>query len=303
MISRRLFLGSFATGFLGLTSYASAIEPLYRLVVTRYDLRLPGWPKGAKPLTAALVADIHAVDPWMTVPRIEEIVATTNALGADIILLLGDYMASVKIKNRVLMPAEWAPTLAKLKAPLGVHAILGNHDYWWKGGPEPVREGLEAAGIPVYMNAARKIARDGHDFWLTGTTSALSSPLYGHYPMGKGIHYGQDDLKATLAAVTDDAPILHMAHEPEMIRHIPSRVALTLSGHNHGGQIALPFIGRPVVWMKNDPSARYMYGRYDVDGRPLLVSGGLGCSMLPIRFGVPPEIVLAQIGPSDGQTA
>ncbi|MDR3372298.1 MAG: metallophosphoesterase [Ancalomicrobiaceae bacterium] len=294
MISRRLFLGTFATGFLGLTSYASAIEPLYRLVVKRYDMALPGWPTGAKPLTAALVADIHAVDPWMTLPRIEEIVATTNALRPDIILLLGDYMASVRIKNRSLMPAEWAPVLGKLKAPLGVHAILGNHDYWWNGGPEPVRHGLEAVGIPVYMNEGRKIAADGHDFWLTGTTSVLSSPLY-DFPFGPGIHSGQDDLKAALAAVTDDAPILHMAHEPEMIRHMPERVALTLSGHNHGGQISLPWLGAPALWRGHDESARYVYGTYTEAGRHLLVSGGLGCSMLPIRFGVPPEIVLVQI--------
>jgi predicted MPP superfamily phosphohydrolase len=302
MISRRLFLGTFGTGLLGLTSYASAIEPLYRLNVTRYDFALPGWPKGAKPLKAALVADIHAVDPWMTLPRIEEIVATTNALGADIILLLGDYMASIKLKNRSLLPKEWAPVLAKLKAPLGVHAILGNHDYWWKGGPEPVRQGLESVGIPVYMNDGRKIAQDGHDFWLTGTTSVLSSPLY-DFPLGHGIHQGQDDLNKALATVTDDAPILHMAHEPEMIEHMPERVALTVSGHNHGGQIALPFFGRPVVWTRDDPSARYMYGRFCEAGRNLLVSGGLGCSMLPIRFGVPPEVVLVHIRSAEAGSA
>ena len=293
MYSRRTFLGTFAAGFFGLGAYAFGFEPLYRLSVTRYDLKLPRWPAGARPLKIAAVADIHAIDPWMNLGRIEEIVAATNAEAPDLIVLLGDFIGTSRLRRRIIEPAEFAPVLAGLKAPLGTRAILGNHDYWWRGGAEPVQRALEAVGIPVFVNQAEKIARDGHEFWLSGTTSTLTGPTYS-MPRGPGIFGGRDNLKATLAQITDDAPIIHLAHEPDMFPHVPDRVALTLSGHTHGGQVAIPFVGRPIV-----PSIygqRYAYGHIVENQRHLVVSGGLGCSKLPLRFGVPPEIVVMTIG-------
>lgn len=106
---------------------------------------------------------------------------------------------------------------------------------------------------------------------------------------------GLDDLDGTLMQVTDEAPVILMAHEPDVFPKVPSRVALTLSGHTHGGQIR--FLGRsPVV-----PSRygnRYAYGHVVEDGRNLIISGGLGCSIAPVRFGVPPEIVVVDLGSS-----
>ena len=102
-----------------------------------------------------------------------------------------------------------------------------------------------------------------------------------------------DDLAKTLAKITDDAPVLLMAHEPDIFPEVPDRISLTLSGHTHGGQFRM-FGYSPVV-----PSRyknRYAYGHIIEDGRHLLVSGGLGCSIAPVRFGVPPEIVLLELG-------
>ncbi len=131
MFSRRHFLKFMGgLGALGVSTTAYGFtEPVVRLGVTRYDLTPPRWPAGFQ-LKIAAIADLHACDPWMSIDRIHSIVDRTNALGADIIVLLGDYVAGHRHVTRLIPAGEWAPVLAGLKAPLGVHAILGNHDWW-----------------------------------------------------------------------------------------------------------------------------------------------------------------------------
>lgn len=292
MITRRRFLKSFGAGgagFFGLGGYAFAIEPQYRLAVTRHVLRPSTWPAEAKPLTAALIADLHASDPWMNTARIEEIVAATDAIGADVVLMLGDYMSAIPWQRRVPTPREWAAPFARLSAPLGVHAILGNHDYWWTGGPRPVIAALREIGVNVLLNDAVRIDRDGHRFWLAGTESAMARRI------GHGRFEGRDDLPGTLARVEDDLPVVLMAHEPMQFARVPARVAATFSGHTHGGQVALPLVGAPVAAIH--PELRWIRGPYVVDGRHLVVSAGLGCTFLPVRFLVPPEITVVRIEP------
>jgi hypothetical protein len=182
-----------------------------------------------------------------------------------------------------------------LRAPLGVHAILGNHD-WWDDktaqrdgeGPTVARRALEAAGIPVYENDARRLTKDGHPFWLAGLGDQLAYvPARRFRPVRR---IGVDDLAATLRKVTDDAPVILLAHEPDVAVRVPARVALQLSGHTHGGQVRL------LGWSPVSPSGpKLVYGhiRMNCD---LVISGGLGCSIMPFRIGVPPEIVLVTLG-------
>jgi uncharacterized protein len=265
--------------------------------VTRYNVSPPQWPSDFQ-LKIAAVADIHACDPWMSLDHIEAIVERTNALGADIIVLLGDYVAGHRHVTRFIPASEWAPVLSGLKAPLGVHAILGNHD-WWDDktvqhngrGVTAARRGLEAAGIPVYENDARRLIKDGRPFWLAGLGDQLAySPMRRFRPMRR---VGVDDLGATLAKVTDDAPLILMAHEPDVAWRVPARVALQLSGHTHGGQVRL------FGWSPVAPSGQKLaYGHIRVNC-DVIVSGGLGCSMMPFRLGVPPEIVLVTLGGSE----
>jgi predicted MPP superfamily phosphohydrolase len=189
--------------------------------------------------------------------------------------------------------------LGRLKAPLGVHAVLGNHDWWddrtvqreGRGVPECRRE-LEAAGIPVYENDAVRLTKSGRPFWLAGLGDQLAYMPARRFR--KLTRFGVDDLASTLAKVTDNAPVVLMAHEPDVALRVPSRVALQLSGHTHGGQVRLPFIGRPMI-----PSAygeRFAYGHIVEGGRNLVVSAGLGMTGLPVRFGVPPEIAIITLG-------
>ena len=298
MFTRRRFLKMMGgVGALGVstTAYGFGIEP-ERLRVTRYDLTPPQWPSDLK-LKIAVIADLHACDPWMSLERIHGIVERTNSLNADIIVMLGDYVAGHRKVTRFIPASEWAPVLAGLKAPLGVHAVLGNHD-WWEDktvqregqGPTIAARALEAAGIPVYENDAVRLAKDGRPFWLAGLGDQLA-----YFPARRFrnvARIGIDDLTATLAKVTDDAPVILLAHEPDVALRVPSRVALQLSGHTHGGQIRL--LGwSPAVPPKHGVRLAYGHLRLKCD---VVVSGGLGCSIMPFRVGVPPEIVLVTLG-------
>lgn len=299
MISRRHFLrlaaGLSAFGA-STVAYGFGIEPIHRLRVTHYDLAPPQWPKDL-PLKIAALADLHACDPWMSLDRIAEIVERTNALGADMVVLLGDYVAGTRYVSNYIPASDWAPALGKLKAPLGVHAILGNHD-WWEDktvqregqGHTAARRALEAAGIPVYDNDAVRLVKDGRPFWLAGLGDQLAYLPALRLRELKRI--GVDDLGATLAKVTDDAPLIMLAHEPDVAMRMPERVALQLSGHTHGGQVRL-FGWSPVVPSRYGSKFAYGHSRTNCD---VVVSGGLGCSIMPFRLGVPPEIVLVTLG-------
>jgi len=299
MISRRHFLRFIAgVGALGASTatYGFGIEPVLRLRVARYNITPPQWPAGFQ-LKIAAIADLHACDPWMSLNHIQAIVERANALGADIIVMLGDYVAGHRHVTRTIPAGEWAPVLADLKAPLGVHAILGNHD-WWDDktvqrdgqGPTITRQALEAAGIPVYENDVVRLTKAGRPFWVAGLGDQLAYlPARRFRPVRR---IGVDDLTATLAKVTDDAPVILLAHEPDVAMRVPSRVALQLSGHTHGGQVRL-FGWSPVVPSRYGNRLAYGHTRTNCD---VVISGGLGCSIMPFRLGVPPEIVLVTVG-------
>jgi predicted MPP superfamily phosphohydrolase len=299
MLSRRHFV-QLSTGFAAFgfstASYGVGVEPLLRLRVVNYQVRPQRWPAGLT-LRIAAIADLHACDPWMSLAHIEAIVARTNALQPDIIVMLGDYVAGHRHLTGRIEASEWAPVLAGLKAPLGVHAVLGNHDYWddrkvqrdGRGSPA-ARRALEAVGIPVYENDAVRLSKDGRPFWLAGLGDQLA-----YWPMRRFRtmpRIGVDDLTATLAKVTDDAPVILLAHEPDVAVRVPSRVALQLSGHTHGGQVRL-FGWSPIVPSRYGNRLAYGHARTACD---VIVSGGLGCSIMPVRIGVPPEIVQVTVG-------
>jgi predicted MPP superfamily phosphohydrolase len=229
----------------------------------------------------------------MSLARYALVVELANSLAGDLILFLGDYAAGHRFVAQKIPAAESAKISARARAPLGRFAIMGNHDWWddltaQKQGHGPIigQMALEDAGIPVIENKVVRLAKDGLPFWLTGTASIVA------IKKGRGRFESRAELDATLAQVTDTAPIIHLAHEPDLFTKIPDRVSLTLSGHMHGGQVRL------FGWSPITPSAygnRFAYGHIVEEGRHLIVSGGLGCSIIPVRFGVPPEITVVDL--------
>ena len=294
--NRRQFLTGLGLAGGGLVAatgaYGFGIEPLHRLVVTRYAPALPRWNPDLS-LRIAVLADFHVCEPFMPLDRVAEIVAATNALEPDLVLMLGDYPAAGRIAWRKVALTDFARVVSDLRAPLGVHAILGNHDWWDDhaaqvnlGGIPEARRVLEARGIPVMQNDALRLVKDGRPFWIAGLGD--QQPF-----LALGDRRGLDDLPGTLARITDDAPAILMVHEPDIFPEVPDRIALTLAGHTHGGQIRL-FGHSPVIARMQGHA--YAYGHIVEGGRHLIVSGGFGVSRVPIRIGVPPEIVLLELG-------
>jgi len=259
----------------GLSVWGVAIEP-NRLVVRDVDLPLPTWPASHPPLKVALLADLHAGAPFMTAQKFAEIAALTNAAEPDLILLLGDYVSHGVLGHFSVEPEAWAPPLGQLSAPLGVFAVLGNHDWWFDGAR--VRAVLERSGVTVLDNEMLALDHRGGVVLLAGIGDLWE---------------GNPDIPGTLSSVGDAEPILVMTHNPDLIRQMPSRVALTVAGHTHGGQVNLPLVGRLVV--PSDYGQRYAYGHVDEAGRNLFVTAGIGTSILPVRFNQPPEIVILTV--------
>jgi predicted MPP superfamily phosphohydrolase len=266
------------------TGYAAGIEPL-SLRVTRYGLNPPSWPAGRR-LSLTVIADLHAGGPNMGLERVRQVVDLANAQNSDLMVLLGDFVATHRFVTEVVPNAAWSAELARLRAPLGVYTILGNHD-WWHGLPG-VRGALAAAGIPVLENDAVKLGRAGEKFWLAGIGDQLA------YPLGRGRFRGVDDLPGTLARLTDDDPAILLVHEPDIFPHVPDRFALTLAGHTHGGQVRVPFLWP--YWVPSRYGTRFAYGHVVERDRHMIVSGGLGTSSVPMRLGVPPEVLRIDLG-------
>lgn len=251
------------------------------------------WPEGLR-LRIVMLADLHACRPWMPEARVAEIVDQAQALGGDIIALLGDYPAHIPLTPD-LPPAQVAAQLARLTAPHGVWSVFGNHD--WGDDPEVHQNGyahthwhraFEAAGITCLENRHTRITVSGMDVALAGLASQRAFHRHRALPFD-----GVDDIEAAFAGLPPEVPTILLAHEPDIFAELAHPADLTLSGHTHGGQIRL--FGRPWV-VPSRYGTRYAYGHYVEENRHLVVSGGLGCSSLPIRWRMPPEITVVEVG-------
>lgn len=266
-----------------------AIAPQYQIRTCTYALKIPGLFAGMR---IVALSDFHIGRPWMGEHRLARIVDMANALSPDLCVLSGDFERAHKFNTGAVSPTAMAQIFAGLHAPLGCFAVTGNHD-WWEDkeaqargrGPLRVETALENAGIPVLENRAVRL---DNNVWLAGIGSQQALKR----PNGRqGVH----DVQAALADVPKGEPVILLAHEPEIFPSLPDHVALTISGHTHAGQIRL-FNRAPVLPKGSD--RRFVHGCYELDGKQLVVSAGLGCSGLPLRLGVVPEITVIDLQPS-----
>ncbi|MET0371004.1 MAG: metallophosphoesterase [Sphingobium sp.] len=264
----------------GLGLRAFIVEP-EGLIVRRVEVVSQLW-SGA-PLRVGVITDVHGGGPHMSVGRLERIVDEMNGERPDIVLLLGDFAAGHDPapdrsagENAAVMAT--LPPLGKLRAPLGVWSVLGNHDWWYDGAA--VEAGLQAQGITVLENARARIERPGGAFWLAGLAdyeSTRAKPSYGE----------------ALADLVDDDPVVVMSHWPDVFATAPDRVTITFAGHTHCGQVNLPFFGR--LLHASPGSEKWPCGLYTSGERRLYVSGGVGVSIMPVRFNQPPEIAIVTL--------
>lgn len=242
MLTRRTLLKAFAGGVATLFALVAYpfMEVMARPRLTQYAVTPRRWTPGLK-LRVVVLADIHACEPWMSLDRIGSICSAANALNGDVILLLGDYVSGMNLLTEHIPPADWSQSLSVLKAPLGVHAVLGNHDHYedlfLQRNPfteNVAAAALRAVGISTYINEAVRLEKDGQSFWLAGLGDQMAPRP------GKDLKQmrmrGIDDLPGTLAQIDDGSPVLLMAHEPDIFPQVSERVSLTLSGHTQIGR-------------------------------------------------------------------
>lgn len=256
--------------------------------VRLHRVACPRWPGPA--LRIAVLADPHVCRPWVTPERISDTVAQTQALGADLIVLAGDFLPDRKMPCRHLTADAIVPLFAGLSAPLGVWSIMGNHDYAdcpralaSDGADSSVAAALAAAGLPLLRNGAVALEHGGCGFWLVGLDSQRGR--------GRG-RPGYEDPERAFADVPAGAPAILLAHEPDYFARGDDRALLQISGHTHGGQGVI--LGRRPM----TPSAygdRYAIGHIAELDRHLVVSAGLGYSGLPLRVRVPPELTCIEL--------
>lgn len=257
-----------------LLAWAFVIEP-NRLVINQQSVLL-GAQTEKRPIRIAAIGDIHAGSPFINSGKIKRLVELTNSQQPDLIVLLGDYMVQETFYQSRIEPEVTASILKGLHAPLGVFAVLGNHDSWYDG--DRVLRAFEAAGIEVLNNEVRELRHDDRSFWLIGVADAWTN-----------LH----DLSGTIKQVPEDASIILLTHHPDILPQIPNRVQLTLAAHTHGGQVKIPFWGTPIV--PSDFGQRYAAGTIRENGKTMYVTTGVGTSILPVRFRVPPEIVVLTV--------
>jgi predicted MPP superfamily phosphohydrolase len=251
--------------------YAGWIEPR-RLAIVRRTLALPRWPRTLDGLKLGVLSDLHSGAPHAGLPQIARAVERLNDEAPEAMLLLGDYVDAHPLWGGRLTPEQVARELGALRAPLGTYAVLGNHD--WKQAGDRMWTALHNAGIEVLEN---RVVHAG-DIYIAGLAD---------------LRRRRPDLPGALAGVPAGAPVVLLAHDPDVFPYVPDRVALTLAGHTHGGQVAIPVLRRPAIPSRY--GERYARGHVVEDGRHLYITSGLGTSGLPVRLFAPPEVVVLEL--------
>jgi predicted MPP superfamily phosphohydrolase len=274
--TRRKFLGLAATaGVAAITADSTLLEP-NRPRVVRRDVPLRRWPERLDGFQIALLSDFH-YDHLFSVHPIHAAIAKVNDLHPDLIVLVGDFVSVPLIdgddRNAASAAEPCATLLRQMHAAYGSWAVMGNHDYYTD--PRHVTAALQSEGIRVLANQSAAVEANDARFWLAGVNDVLSRTA---------------DLDQTLHSVPADEATILLAHEPDYADYA-SRfpVDLQLSGHSHGGQVRIPFVGPLYL---PDLARKYVWGLYRVGALSLYTNPGLGTVGLPVRWNCPPEVTL-----------
>ena len=273
LITRRAFIRSAALASGGLAFYA-ATHARHELEVERRTILIRDLPDNFRGFRLVQISDIHLVEwtePWFLQHAVDRI----NVLAPDLVVLTGDFISRGPLSEAVAFKAMpvCAEVLSGIRCPQRF-AILGNHDAAID--PVMVIRELKSRGIPTLVNRFHAIERGQEFIWLSGVDDAGA---------------GSPDISAAIPA-TPGTPVILLAHEPDyadVVRTHPrgKRVDLMLSGHSHGGQVRLPFVGPLVL----PPMGRkYVSGEYRFGNMQLYVNRGLGTVGMPFRLNCPPEI-------------
>jgi uncharacterized protein len=253
-------------------------------IIRRADISMPDWPVETPPVKVMLISDVHVAGPDMPPQRLARIVAQVNAAKPDLVMFAGDFVSDKTVSTGSYNGAEALAPLAKLTAPMGAVAVMGNHDHW--RGLDEIMAALDQAGVRILTNDA---ARFG-PLVIGGVDDDFT---------------GHADVSAALAVMDKlrdpgkTARIL-LSHSPDITPQVPgagtpNHVSVILAGHTHCGQISFPIIG--AISYVSRYGDRYACGIIRENGKTIVVGAGLGTSILPLRLGAVPDMWLLTLGP------
>ena len=250
--------------------------------VAQVRITVAGWPRLARPVRLLFLSDLHVGSHAGDVERLGTILRAAAAMRPDLMCVGGDYVNGMLFGGGRVPPGTIAGILASLTPPLGSFAVLGDHDELY--GAAEIAGALRDAGLTVLRDEIARIDLGGQEIAIVGTAPAATR------------------LPELMARVRAGIPTIVLAHDPAAFARLPETACcLMLSGHTHGGQICLPLLG-PVVNMSDAP-LRWTYGRVVAGDSHLYVTSGLGTSVIPLRVGIPPEIVLIDLDGGTGSPA
>ena len=243
---------------------------------------LHGLPRELDGLRIVQLTDIHH-GPNLSLSYVREVVAATNALQADLVLLTGDY-----VHRSPLYIEPVARVLAELRGRIGVLGVLGNHD-WWEDGPATKRA-FAHHRIPLI---------DNDRMFVTPQRTLARSAASGLCIAGVG-DYMEDQVlfDTALGGVPAGMPRVLLSHNPDVAEDARLlvgkwRVDLMMCGHTHGGQVKLPLLGTPIIPSRY--GQKYASGLVQGPVCPVFVSRGVGMTVLPVRFNVAPEVAVIEL--------
>lgn len=276
MISNRRKIGLVCVAIcLLLFIWAFFVEPA-SIRIREQKLNISNWPALCNGIRVAVIGDLHVGSPFKGLDSLGELVENVNRAKPDLILLPGDFVIRGVLGGSFVAPEDFAPVLSKLDAPMGLYAVLGNHDWWFDA--NRVKDALSTNGIRLLEDRSALLTNHSCQLNLVGISDYME---------------GSHDVKSALANIEPGDPVLAFTHNPDIFPELPASILLTIAAHTHGGQVRIPGFGPPIVPSRY--GQRYAAGHIVEDNRHLYVSVGVGTSILPVRFLVPPEVTILQI--------